>query len=59
MPRLLRVLGVATLCAYPSMCTVAAGVAAGPAGRLYTVAPNFVRTDLSGRPLRSHQITAA
>jgi cytochrome c biogenesis protein CcmG/thiol:disulfide interchange protein DsbE len=54
-PRLLRVLGMATLCACPSMCTVAAGVLAGPAGRLYTVAPDFVRTDLSGRPLRLDQ----
>jgi cytochrome c biogenesis protein CcmG, thiol:disulfide interchange protein DsbE len=54
-PRLLRVLGMATLCACLSMCHVAADVVAGPAGRLYTVAPNFVRTDLSGQPLRLDQ----
>jgi len=53
--RLLRVLGLAALCACPSICTVAAGIAAGPAGRLYAVAPDFVRTDLSGRPLRLDQ----
>jgi cytochrome c biogenesis protein CcmG/thiol:disulfide interchange protein DsbE len=53
--RLLGVLGMATLCACPSMCTEAAGVAAGPAQRGYSVAPNFVRTDLSGRPVRLDQ----
>jgi len=37
------------------MCTVAAGVPAGPAGPPYTAAPDFVRTDLSGRPLRLDQ----
>lgn len=50
-------LRVATLCACLPMCTVAAGIAAGPgpAGRPYSPAPDFVRTDLSGRPLRLDQ----
>jgi peroxiredoxin len=43
------------LCARPSMCIEAADVAAGPAERPYAVAPDFVRTDLSGRPLRLTQ----
>jgi len=51
----LRTLRAATLCACLSMCAVAASVVAGPAERLYTIAPDFVRTDLSGRPLRLGQ----
>jgi len=53
--RLLGVLGMATLCACPSMCTEAADVAAGPAPRLHTIAPNFARTDLSGRQVQLDQ----
>jgi cytochrome c biogenesis protein CcmG, thiol:disulfide interchange protein DsbE len=44
---------MAALCARPSMCAEAAGVAPGPGH--YSVAPNFERTDLSGRPLRLEQ----
>jgi cytochrome c biogenesis protein CcmG, thiol:disulfide interchange protein DsbE len=44
---------MAALCACPSMCTEAAGVADGPGH--YTLAPDFVRADLSGRPLRLEQ----
>jgi thiol-disulfide isomerase/thioredoxin len=51
MPRLLRVIGMAALCASLPMPIFAAG----PAGRLNTIAPDFVRTDLSGRPLRLDQ----
>jgi thiol-disulfide isomerase/thioredoxin len=54
-PPLLRVFRAATLCACLPICSVAVSVAAGEAERLYTVAPDFVRTDLSGRPLRLDQ----
>jgi peroxiredoxin len=55
MPRLRRVLGVAAICACLSMRIVAADGAAEPAGRLNSIAPDFTRTDLSGRPLRLDQ----
>ncbi len=53
-PRL-RVLGVAAICACLSIRILAAGAATGPAGRLNTIAPDFIRTDLAGRPLRLNQ----
>lgn len=53
MPRLL--LRLAAICACLPMCAVAAGIAAKPAGRQHTLAPDFVRADLSGRPLRLGQ----
>ncbi len=55
MPRLRRALGVAAICACLSARTLAAGGAAEPAGRPNTIAPDFTRTDLSGRPLRLDQ----
>jgi len=54
-PQLVRVLGVAALCAGLSMPVLAAGAVAGPAGKLNTIAPDFIRADLSGRPLRLDQ----
>ena len=55
MPPLRRVLGAAAICACLSMRILAAGGAAEPAGRLNSIAPDFTRTDLSGRPLRLDQ----
>jgi thiol-disulfide isomerase/thioredoxin len=54
-PRLPRLLGMAALCACLSMRILAAEAAAEPAGRLNTIAPDFTRTDLLGRPLRLDQ----
>jgi peroxiredoxin len=50
-----RVLGMTALYAYLSMRIVVADMAAGPAGRVNTMAPDFMRTDLSGRPLQLDQ----
>lgn len=55
MPPLRRTLGVAAVCACLSMPILSAGEAAEPAGRLNTIAPDFTRNDLSGRPLRLDQ----
>jgi thiol-disulfide isomerase/thioredoxin len=48
-------LGVAAVCACLSMSIVVAGETAEPAGRLNTIAPDFTRIDMSGRPLRLDQ----
>ncbi|MGO9686212.1 MAG: TlpA family protein disulfide reductase [Beijerinckiaceae bacterium] len=53
-PRL-RVFGVAAICVCLSIRIFAAGAPTGPAGRLNTIAPDFIRTDLAGRPLRLDQ----
>jgi len=55
MPPLRRALGVASLCACLSMPMAAAGETVEPAGRLNTIAPDFTRIDMSGRPLRLEQ----
>jgi thiol-disulfide isomerase/thioredoxin len=55
MPPVRRALGAAAICLCLSMRTVAAVGVAEPAGRLYSIAPDFTRTDLSGRPLRLEQ----
>jgi len=46
---------MAALCACLSMRILAASAPAEPAGRLNTIAPDFMRTDLSGQPLRLSQ----
>jgi peroxiredoxin len=54
--RLPHVLGMAMLCVCPTLCLTAAARAEGSSrDRLYTAAPNFVRTDLEGRLLRLDQ----
>ncbi len=53
-PRL-GVFGAAALCACLSIRIFAAGAAIGPAGRVNTIAPDFMRTDVAGRPLRLDQ----
>jgi len=55
MPPLRRALGVASLCACLSMAMAAAGETGEPAGRLNSIAPDFTRIDMSGRPLRLDQ----
>ncbi len=62
MARRLGMFGVAALCACLTIRISAAGAATGPsdvaagsAGRLNTIAPDFMRTDLAGRPLRLDQ----
>ena len=55
MPLGRRVLGAAAVCLCLSMRIGAADGGAEPAGRLYSVAPDFTRTDLSGQPLRLEQ----
>jgi len=55
MPPLRRALGVASLCACLSMPMAASGETGEPAGRLNSIAPDFTRIDLSGRPLRLEQ----
>jgi cytochrome c biogenesis protein CcmG/thiol:disulfide interchange protein DsbE len=55
MTRMVRVLGMAALCACLSMWTLAAGAAVGATGQLNTIAPDFMRTDLAGRSLRLDQ----
>ena len=55
MPPLRRALGVASLCACLSMPMAAAGETGEPAGRLNSIAPDFTRIDMSGRPLRLDQ----
>jgi len=55
MPPLRRALGVASLCACLSMPMAAARETGEPAGRLNSIAPDFTRIDMSGRPLRLDQ----
>ena len=50
-----RALGAAAICICLSMRAGAADGVAEPAGRLRGIAPDFTRTDLSGRPLRLEQ----
>ncbi len=55
MPPLRRALGVASLCACLTMPMAASGETGELAGRLNSIAPDFTRIDLSGRPLRLEQ----
>lgn len=55
MARPLRALAIATLCACSLRYAAAVPVAAGPIEPLREVAPDFVRSDLGGRPLRLYQ----
>jgi cytochrome c biogenesis protein CcmG, thiol:disulfide interchange protein DsbE len=50
-----RVLGMTALYACLSIPIVVADTPARPAGTLNTIAPDFMRTDLSGRPLQLQQ----
>jgi cytochrome c biogenesis protein CcmG/thiol:disulfide interchange protein DsbE len=50
-----RVIGTTVLCVCLSVRIVAAGTPARPAGTLNTMAADFTRTDLSGRPVHLEQ----
>jgi peroxiredoxin len=50
-----RVLGMTALCACLTISIVVADTPARLAGTLNTIAPDFMRTDLSGRPLQLNQ----